>query len=81
VRGDAGQVGAAGAMLDLDQRVDAAECANDLLYDSAAGRVSMLARFPAVAEQVPAGVFGNPAPITVDVQAVPTSVSATMARA
>ncbi|HEX3513136.1 MAG TPA: ScyD/ScyE family protein [Trebonia sp.] len=49
--------------------------ANDLLYVSAAGQVSMLARFPAVAEQVPAGVFGNPAPITVDAQAVPTSVA------
>ena len=48
---------------------------NDLLYVSAAGRVSMLARFPAVAEQAPAGVFGNPAPITVDAQAVPTSVA------
>jgi hypothetical protein len=49
--------------------------ANDLLYVSATGRISMLARFPAVAEQVPAGVFGNPAPITVDAQAVPTSVA------
>jgi hypothetical protein len=49
--------------------------ANDLLYVSATGRVSMLARFPAVAEQVPAGVFGNPAPITVDAQAVPSSVA------
>jgi hypothetical protein len=49
--------------------------ANDLLYVSATGRVSMLARFPAVAEQAPVGVFGNPAPITVDAQAVPTSVA------
>jgi hypothetical protein len=49
--------------------------ANDLLYVSATGRVSMLARFPAVTEQVPAGVFGNPAPISVDAQAVPTSVA------
>jgi hypothetical protein len=49
--------------------------ADDLLYVSATGRVSMLARFPAVAEQVPAGVFGNPAPITVEAQAVPTSVA------
>jgi hypothetical protein len=49
--------------------------ANDLLYVSGTGRVSMLARFPAVAEQVPAGVFGNPTPITVDAQAVPTSVA------
>jgi hypothetical protein len=49
--------------------------ANDLLYVSETGRVSMLARFPAVAEQVPAGVFGNPTPISVDAQAVPTSVA------
>jgi hypothetical protein len=49
--------------------------ANDLLYVSATGRISMLARFPAVAEQVPAGVFGNPTPITVEAQAVPTSVA------
>jgi hypothetical protein len=49
--------------------------ANDLLYVSATGRVSMLARFPAVAEQLPAGVLGNPAPITVKAQAVPTSVA------
>ena len=49
--------------------------ANDVLYVSATGRVSMLARFPAVAEQVPAGVLGNPAPITVEAQAVPTSVA------
>ena len=48
---------------------------NHLLYVSARGRVSMLARFPAVAEQVPAVVFGNPTPITVDAQAVPTSVA------
>jgi len=49
--------------------------ANDLLYVSAAGRVSMLARFPSVAEQLPAGVLGNPTPITVKAQAVPTSVA------
>lgn len=49
--------------------------ANDLLYVSATGRVSMLARFPAVAEQLPAGVLGNPTPITVEAQAVPTSVA------
>jgi hypothetical protein len=49
--------------------------ANDVLYVSATGRVSILARFPAVAEQVPAGVLGNPAPITVEAQAVPTSVA------
>jgi hypothetical protein len=49
--------------------------ANDLLYVSATGRISMLARFPAVAEQLPAGVLGNPAPVTVKAQAVPTSVA------
>lgn len=49
--------------------------ANDLLYVTATGRVSMLARFPAVAEQLPAGVLGNPAPITVKAQAVPTSAA------
>ena len=49
--------------------------ANDLLYVSATGRISMLARFPAVAEQLPAGVLGNPAPISVMAQAVPTSVA------
>ena len=49
--------------------------ANDLLYVSATGRISMLARFPAVAEQLPAGVLGNPAAITVQAQAVPTSVA------
>jgi hypothetical protein len=49
--------------------------ANDLLYVSATGCVSLLARFPAVAEQLPAGVLGNPAPITVKAQAVPTSVA------
>jgi streptogramin lyase len=35
----------------------------------------MLARFPAVSEQLPAGVLGNPVPITVKAQAVPTSVA------
>jgi hypothetical protein len=49
--------------------------ANDLLYVSATGHISMLARFPAVAEQLPAGVLGNPTPITVKAQAVPTSVA------
>jgi hypothetical protein len=49
--------------------------ANDLLYVSATGQVSMLARFPAVAEELPAGVLGNPTPITVEAQAVPTSVA------
>ena len=49
--------------------------ANDLLYVSATGRVSMLARFPAVAEQLPPGVLGNSTPITVKAQPVPTSVA------
>jgi hypothetical protein len=49
--------------------------ADDLLYVSATGHVSLLARFPAVAEQLPAGVLGNPGPITVMAQAVPTSVA------
>jgi hypothetical protein len=49
--------------------------ANDLLFVSAAGRVSLLARFPAVAEQLPAGVIGNPTAITIDAQPVPTSVA------
>jgi hypothetical protein len=49
--------------------------ANDLLYVTPAGRVSLLARFPAVAEQLPAGVIGNPTPITIEAQAVPTSVA------
>jgi hypothetical protein len=49
--------------------------ANDLLYVSVTGHISMLARFPAVAEQLPAGVLGNPAPITVEAQAVPSSVA------
>jgi len=32
-------------------------------------------RFPAVAEQLPAGVLGNPTAVTVKAQAVPTSVA------
>src|SRR4029077_5475250 len=35
----------------------------------------MLQWFPAVAEQLPAGILGNPAPITVKAQAVPSSVA------
>ena len=49
--------------------------ADDLLYVSATGHICLLARFPAVAEQLPAGVLGNPKPITVKAQAVPTSVA------
>src|SRR5260370_21186137 len=48
--------------------------ANDLLYVSETGRITMLARVPAVAEQLPPGAFGNPSPITVTAHAVPTSV-------
>ena len=49
--------------------------ANDVLYVSPTGRVSMLARFPAVSELLPAGVLGNPGPEMVEAQAVPTSVA------
>jgi hypothetical protein len=49
--------------------------ANAVFDVSASGRVSLLARFPTVAEHVPASVLGNPAPITVQAQAVPTSVA------
>jgi hypothetical protein len=49
--------------------------ANDVLYVSPNGRVSLLARFPAAPEQLPAGVLGNPTPITVEAQAVPTSLA------
>ncbi len=52
--------------------VDAA--ANDLLFVSASGAVSVLARFPTVAQPVPAGALGNPTAITIDGQAVPTAV-------
>lgn len=53
--------------------VDAA--ANDLLFVSATGRVSLLARFPTVPQPVPAHAMGNPKPITIDGQAVPTAVA------
>jgi hypothetical protein len=52
--------------------VDAA--ANALLWISPAGQLSMLARFPAVTETAPAGVLG-PVAVTVQAQAVPTSVA------
>ena len=48
--------------------------ANALLRVSAAGRVSLLARFPTKTETVRAGVFG-PTPVTMTAQAVPTSVA------
>jgi DNA-binding beta-propeller fold protein YncE len=48
--------------------------ANSLLQVSPSGRIRLLARFPAVTEQAPAGVLG-PAPVTVKAQAVPTSIA------
>jgi hypothetical protein len=48
--------------------------ANSLLQVSASGQIHLLARFPAVTETAPAGVFG-PNPVTVKAQAVPTSVA------
>jgi hypothetical protein len=48
--------------------------ANSLLQVSPSGRIRLLARFPAVSEVAPAGVFG-PAPVTVKAQAVPTSIA------
>jgi hypothetical protein len=49
--------------------------ADDLLYVTAGGRISMLARFSAVREQLPAGVLGNPTAVSVRAQAVPTSIA------
>lgn len=49
--------------------------ANDLLEVSTYGTIRVLARFPALAEQAPAGLIGNPTPITIKAQAVPTSVA------
>jgi hypothetical protein len=51
---------------------DAAQ--NSLLYVSGKGKVSMLARFPTVAETAPPGVLG-PVAVTINAQAVPTSVA------
>jgi hypothetical protein len=48
--------------------------ANSLLQVSPSGRIRLLARFPAVTEVAPAGVFG-PSPVTVKAQAVPTSIA------
>jgi hypothetical protein len=48
--------------------------ANSLLQVSPSGQIRLLARFPAVSEQAPAGVLG-PAPVTVKAQAVPTSIA------
>lgn len=49
--------------------------ANSLLQVSKWGTISLLARFPALAEQAPPGLIGNPGPITIKAQAVPTSVA------
>ena len=49
--------------------------ANDLLEVSKYGTIRLLARFPALAEQAPPGLIGNPGPITIKAQAVPTSVA------
>ena len=49
--------------------------ANDVVWVSASGRVSLLARFPASPQELPAGVIGNPKPITVEAQSVPTSLA------
>lgn len=48
--------------------------ANSLLQVSPSGHISMLARFPAVREKAPAGVFG-PKAVWVKAQAVPTSIA------
>ncbi|MGA2009983.1 MAG: ScyD/ScyE family protein [Solirubrobacteraceae bacterium] len=47
--------------------------ANDLLRITKTGKISVLAHFPTQAETAPAGTLG-PAPVTIDAQAVPTSV-------
>ena len=49
--------------------------ANDLLAVSKHGTIRLLARFPALSEQAPANLIGNPKPITIKAQAVPTSVA------
>jgi hypothetical protein len=48
--------------------------ANDVVYVSRTGRMSVIGRLPTVRETVPGGVFG-PDPVTIDAQAVPTSVT------
>lgn len=49
--------------------------ANDVVWVSASGRISLLARFPASPQELPPGVIGNPKPISVDAQSVPTSLA------
>ena len=48
--------------------------ANSVLWISPSGRLSLLARLPTKAETVPAGIFG-PTPVTIQAQAVPTSIA------
>lgn len=48
--------------------------ANDVLWLSPRGHLSVLSRLPTVPETVPAGVFG-PNPVTIHAQAVPTSLA------
>ncbi len=48
--------------------------ANSLLWVGPLGGVRLLARFPTEAETAPAGVLG-PNPVTIDAQAVPTSIA------
>jgi hypothetical protein len=49
--------------------------ANALLQVSKSGHITLLARFPYRSEVVPAGAIGNPTAITLQAQAVPTSVA------
>lgn len=49
--------------------------ANSLLQVSKWGKVSLLARFPYLSEVAAAHTLGNPQPVTVEAQAVPTSVA------
>jgi len=48
--------------------------ANDVVWRSPGGRLSVLDRLPTTPETVPAGVLG-PDPVTIDAQAVPTSLA------
>src|SRR5215469_481351 len=48
--------------------------ANDVLWLSQQGSLSVLARLPTVPETVPAGIIG-PVPVTINAQAVPTSLA------
>lgn len=48
--------------------------ANDVLYLGRDGTTSVIARLPTIRETVPGGILG-PDPVTIDAQAVPTSVA------